>query len=195
MKIISFYNSNIPDKVVQAQKSVFEKFGYNIEQVLTNLQHPDAIDVYLDTQDWERVAIFDIDCIPLSKEALMDIEIISKAPVVYGAAQKASHVKGSEIYVSPAFIVFNRETFERLGKPSFVPKRSDVGSEITYVANELKVPVVYIYPSHVQVPKWELRPGEKFGLGTTYGNKIYHAFESRMNNGNMFIEKCCEVLK
>lgn len=46
---------------------------------------------------------------------------------------------------------------------------------------------------YVETPMWDLDDGIKFGYGTTYNN-IYHSFESRFNNVDMFINKCNEVL-
>ena len=51
-----------------------------------------------------------------------------------------------------------------------------------------------MYPSSVEVPMWDLEDGVKFGYGTTYENNIYHSFESRFHNINMFTNKCDEVL-
>lgn len=198
MKFVSFYNSNISYKVVDAQRAVFEKFGCEIEQILTTLQHPQAIDDYLLNKEWSQIAIFDIDCIPLNKKIFKFIRFCTQYPVIFGAAQRASHIPNSIIYVSPAFICFNKDTYEKLGKPSFNPTiRGDVGAEITYKANEMRFTVDYLWPSSVQEPKWPLRENELFGLGTTYDNSIYHAFESRMNHNstNMFLKKCEHILR
>jgi hypothetical protein len=52
-----------------------------------------------------------------------------------------------------------------------------------------------MYPTSVEEKKWILTENEKFGIGTNYENRIYHAFESRFNNTNNFINKCKEILK
>ena len=162
-------------------------------QIETQLQHGEAIDDWLQNNEWDTVAIFDIDCIPLAtieeaiKYALLDH--------IYGAAQHANHIRNSIIYASPAFIVLSKETYEKLYKPSFkATNKGDVGAEITIHAHRFGVPVKLIWPTHVENPKWDLGRESCFGHGTTYDNKIYHAFESRMGNDKIFVRKCKEVL-
>lgn len=165
-----------------------------LQQIETKLQHAQAIDEWLLNNDWDTVAIFDIDCIPLRgiEEAIK----YANLDHVYGAAQHANHILKSPIYASPAFIVFSKETYERLGKPSFeASEKGDVGASITFSARENDVPVKLIWPTHVEVPKWDLGKDSCFGHGTTYEDKVYHAFESRMGNDKIFVRKCKEVLK
>lgn len=162
-------------------------------QIETKLQHGQAIDDWLFHSDYATVAIFDIDCIALGQitEALAYANLNN----IYGAAQQANHIKGSGIYASPAFIVFSKETYDALGCPSFMhTDHGDVGSEITYIAEKNNIPVKLIWPTHVQVPKWDLGKESCFGYGTTYEDKVYHAFEARMGNDKIFVRKCKEVL-
>lgn len=198
-RIISFHNGNIPQDVLQAQKKVFDKFELNLEQIETTLQHPDAIDHFLATEQWDVVAIFDVDSIPLIPGYVeSEIEFVLHNKYLSGAVQHASHIPDSIDYVSPAFCVLSKEIFERLGKPSFAPTyRGDVGAELTYKAKENNVFTYMLPVTHVVKPMWPLVNGKMFGIGTTYGDVIYHAFESRMNTEarNLFIEKCDEVLR
>lgn len=188
MKIVSFHNGNIDPEVIKYQRLVFEHFGYEIEQVETNLPHGEAIDEYL-KKPFKQIAIFDIDCIPLTFE-WMDVF----AGKFAGAAQQANHIN-KEIYISPAFICFTQGIYKSLGKPSFAPDEfGDVGYKVTEAANRKDIPYGLIWPTHVEVPKWDLGKNSCFGLGTTYSDMIYHAFESRMGNGGMFVRKCKEVL-
>lgn len=191
---ISFHNGNLNPDIAIFQKKVFEKFDIDLVQIETKLQHDEAIDHWLTNNHFDTIAIFDVDCIPLTgidegiKYALLDH--------VYGAAQQANHIRNSPIYASPAFICFSRETYEKIGRPSFKANtKGDVGIDITLSAKEYNVPIKLLWPIHVQVPKWDLGKDSCFGLGTNYENRIYHAFESRMGNGKMFIEKCKEILK
>jgi hypothetical protein len=72
----------------------------------------------------------------------------------------------------------------------------DVGGLLTMVGkfqNEVKFK--FWYPTHVEQEKWDLYPDKKFGYGTTYDNRVYHAFESRLSSAqNSFIKKCKEIL-
>jgi hypothetical protein len=51
-----------------------------------------------------------------------------------------------------------------------------------------------MWPSSVEEEKWILKDDQKFGRGTTYGDRVYHAFESRMGNVSLFVNKCKEIL-
>lgn len=195
-RIISFHNGNIPAEVLEAQKCVFDFFGLQLEQVETALQHPDAIDYWMQTERWDVMVLFDIDCIPLKRNTIELGIGLSKYAVV-GAAQHASHIPNSADYVSPAFMVLRREIWELLGRPSFAPtNRADVGGEVSIAAyDHPDVVVLMSYPISVEQPMWKFDDGSMFGIGTNYGN-VYHAFESRMNEDarNKFIQKCREVV-
>lgn len=193
--IVSFHNGNLHPDIVRYQKRVFDYFRLPLLQVETNLKHPDAIDHWLNNNEWENVTIFDIDCIPLEPEAILFAYMHAKNGMIYGAAQQANHISDSGIYASPAFITFSRETWEKMNKPSFrATEFGDVGHELTMYAPIHNVQVELIWPAHVEVPKWVLGKSSQFGLGTTYQNGIFHAFESRMGNNDIFVNKCKEVL-
>lgn len=197
-RIISFHNGNLNPDLLLHQKMVFDKFGIPLEQIETGLFHSDAIDHFIANQEWDTLVLFDADCIPLVPDAVnMAIDIVTKNNKVFGASQKASHIQNSKIYVAPCFMAFTKETFELLDCPSFIAtSRGDVAEEITYACREYRINFQLLYPTKVEVPLWELVNGVKFGYGTTYGNLVYHAFESNANHGSTqrFIDKCKEVL-
>lgn len=191
MKAISFYNSNIDLRVIEYQKKVFDHFGIEVEQVLTGMTHPDAIDFYLKTASWEEVALFDIDCIPLVQNILEIARMAVQNDVIYGAAQNANHLQ-DYIYCSPAFMCFTRSAWTGAGKPSFREvDKYDVGGYFSSLREKL-----LLYPTKVEAPIWRLTDTKMFGHGTIYDGLVYHAFESRCNHEStsMFIEKCKEVI-
>lgn len=197
-KSVSFYRNNINTLLVQKQKEVFDKFGIDHTQVLTDKDHNVAIDLYLMSEEWDTVFLFDIDCIPL-KEKIFEyaLDKIKDGNTLFGAAQMANHIPNSLIYVSPAFMVLTRSVYEKLGRPSFKEThRGDVGAELTYLSYKYKVHVDVLYPTHAEVPIWNLNDVTKFGHGTNYEDMVYHAFESRFGNTvSRFITKCDELLK
>jgi len=198
--IATFYNHRIKEEIVKSQKSIFDLYNQKISQIFLNdwPGHGKAVDNYLNnlSEDWEYFMLFDIDCIPLDKYIIPEtIEWVKNNVGIFSVAQKASHIPNSIVYASPAFISFSRETYNLLGKPSFLPtSRSDCGAELTYIANEKGIQVKLMYPTKVEVPKWELNDKKMFGYGTNYENRIYHSFESRFNRNNLFINKCNEIL-
>lgn len=150
----------------------------------------------------EEYTIFlDIDCIPLSPVSFTHF-FDSRWPItsgsLMGAAQRASHIRNNNhIYVGPFCMAFKNSVYRELGSPSFMESyRGDVGEEITYRWQEKNHPVVYIYPSDVEQPLWDLIPGVQFGIGTTYENLFYHAFCIRAGGEPQirFTRKCQEVV-
>lgn len=197
MITVSFHNGNVSGDLVRAQKAVFEHFGYKDHlQIHTDLPHGMAIDEWLNTRHWDHVAIFDIDCVPLSGEIFEILESRKDTEGLYGIAQSANHLASQE-YVGPPFISFNRQTWEKMGRASFRETQfEDVGGYFTRVATMEGIEKVMLMPSHCEEPKWKLPDGTPFGLGTTYEGQIYHAFESRFQHGSTsrFIEKCKEII-
>jgi hypothetical protein len=82
--------------------------------------------------------------------------------------------------------------------PSFEStNRGDVAEEITYKCQENGVNVYVIWPSHVVQPKWDLINDIKFGIGTTYSEKVYHQYQiiHGSENERIFINKCYSLLE
>lgn len=203
MIAISFYNSNINPEIVEHQKKVFDFFGIELIQYKygEDHRHGFAIDWWLhnmwDKYQFEDLAIFDIDCIPLHKDVLARAEAIVSEGYLYGAAQRANHIKGSDVYCSPAFFCFTKEQYERANRPTFQETTwHDVGGFATNEFVRTKSAARLLWPTHVEVPMWDLTERTKFGYGTTYQDTVYHAFESRFNHDstNRFIEKCKSII-
>lgn len=197
--IVSFYNDNVKQEVVAAQKKVFSHLNVSLNQIKYGDEsgsygHGLAIDEYLKTSKEEVELICDIDCVPTDRQVIFNALNISYNNIgIYSVAQRASHIKDSPLYASPAFISFSRDTYNLLGCPSFKPTvRGDTGSELTYAAREKGVEVRLLYPTSCDVPIWDLDGWYKFGFGTTYGNKIYHCFNARFEH-ERFIKKCNEI--
>lgn len=197
-RIVTFHNGNLNPDLLTHQKMVFDKFGIALEQILTTLPHPEAIDHFLNSEQWDALVLFDADCIPLHATVVSDaLNKVKHGHKVFGASQKASHIPGSKIYLSPCFMVMMRKTFEHIGKPSFkATDRGDVSEEISYGCRAEAIAMELLYPTHVEVPLWPLVDDIKFGYGTTYGDLVYHAFESNANHGSTqrFIDKCKHIL-
>lgn len=198
-RIVSFHNGNLNPELLKHQDLVFKKFGYPLEQIETKLSHPEAIDHFMATEEWDIMVLFDADCIPLNNAVIQyGINAVKNNDTIFGASQKASHIPGSILYVSPCFMVLTRVVWEMIGKPSFkATERCDVAGEITHAAKDHRIDCRMLYPTKVEKEMWQLLGNMMFGYGTTYGtNNVYHAFESNANHHSTsrFIEKCREVL-
>ena len=70
MRIVTFYNEIIKKELLEKQKQVFNKFGYNLEQIYVNnwISHGHAVDEFLNNinNSNEIIVLFDVDAIPLN---------------------------------------------------------------------------------------------------------------------------------
>lgn len=196
---VTFYNDKIDDQIVQYQKKVFDHFGLKINQINSPTWpgHGHLVDEYIKSlnDNWDVFVLFDIDSIPLDNKIIDEgIEWAKNNLGLFSVAQR--HYRKSEVvYASPAFLIFSKKTYDTIDRASFVEtRRSDVAGELTHKCIEKKLQVKLMWPSSVEEEKWILKDDQKFGRGTTYENRIYHAFESRMNNVSSFVNKCKEIL-
>ena len=185
-KIVSFYHQNLNPEIVRLQKEVFNKLNINVEQVSFLGTHGQAIKDYLESNDWDSITIFDVDCVPLKSDVVdKAIEIIDDE-TIYGNAQ----VSNSIPYAAPSFLSFTKNLWETSSYKSF-----DGGyygsleadcAEIFVRENENRgKKVVLSYPTKVEVPQWIYEGNEKYpsftyGNGTFFDNNTYHNFQIRL---------------
>lgn len=199
--IITFYNEKINPIIVESQRKVFEHFGLTIHQIKPDVWrgHGGSIDHFIQNHKkrWDYILLLDIDCIPLDKDIVPEtIEWIMNNDGLFSVAQKASHIPNSIVYASPAYLGFSRKTYDLLGRPTFgCTDRSDCAGELTYISHEKDLEVKLLYPTEVEIPRWDLDGNIKFGTGTNYENRVYHYFESRKNRQQNFIDKCKTIIE
>lgn len=181
-RVITFHNGNLDPELLSHQMAVFDKFQIPLEQIKTSYSHPAAIDHFIDKEDWDQIILFDADCIPINNKAIpIAVETIKNNHKIFAASQKASHIPDSKIYAAPCFMAFTKKTYQHIGEPSFhATHRGDVAEEITYSCRAHQIAVELLYPTHVEVPMWDLTDKIRFGFGTTYADLVYHAFESQI---------------
>lgn len=182
--IHSLYWDNVDSRVVEAQKNVFLKFGYTINQhKIHGKDHGEWIDdIFSSAGASEILLIVDIDCIPLSARAMSDAIAAARAGKVFGCAQSANHIDSSFIYAGPMFLALSGEVLEKLpGLSMQATDEFDVGGRLTYEAIKVGIDVELVYPSEVAVPKWLLGNRGVFGAFTVYESNYLHLFESRSN--------------
>ena len=204
MIIASCYYDDMNRDVVNAQKSVILPMIENTDIGFIHYRTTDHAQGMTEltrklSKDYpdESVLWLDIDCVPTSKDALLNIPTFRFT----GCAQRANHIdNGGHIYVSPFCMHLPLSVYRQMGEPDFgSTKRGDVGEELTYIAESNRILFALSYPTHVVEPMWDLRDGIRFGLGTTYSNGFYHNFFSRdPKTAQMFITKCeqiCDSIK
>lgn len=201
-KIFSFYNHFVNPQVPIYQKRVFEHFGQSITQNFNNqFSHGDFLNYICQTiVDIDYIIIFDIDCIPTRQNwieyVLKDLE--DKRTIV-GAAQTANHInEGKNIYVSPFFFAIATSYLKELNYPDMrMSESTDAGQNLTNVILKENGNIKYWWPTRIEEEMWYLHNEKhnRFGLGTTYNDMIYHAFFSRDDLSTRFLRKCQEVLR
>ncbi|HCY38078.1 MAG: hypothetical protein DKM50_09225 [Candidatus Margulisiibacteriota bacterium] len=192
----SFENIQLTE-VPAYQKQVFNKFGFTLNQFHGDMRHPDFMDYIMRAIDADIFIFFDIDCIPLRKDAIDYLlsRFLQKEGILGIEQQCNCNASVNHIYAGPACFLITKDLYEKLGRPSFTENyRSDVAEEITYICQDKGICVDVLRKTHSNGNQWQLGETGWFGNGTTYENDlVYHQFSisSQVNN---FIEKCKMVL-
>ncbi len=117
---------------------------------------------------------------------------------IAGAAQTANHLRDAKnLYVSPFFFGISTTYLKELDYPDMnMTDDMDAGQNLTEHIIKDGGKINYWWPTAIEEEQWYLHHPEhnKFGFGTTYNDRIYHAFLSRFDLSNRFIRKCKSIL-
>jgi hypothetical protein len=190
-KIVSFYSENLNPIIVDLQLKVFNKLSIPLEQVKFNGTHGSAIKEYLDNTEFDKIIMFDVDCIPLSKSVIEQAMNIIDDDTIYGNAQ----ISNSHPYAAPSFLCFTKNLYDTSTHKSFeggyYPNKKEEMveadcSEIFVKENERRgKKVILSYPTSCIVPKWSYNggygyPSFVYGNGTIFDNNTFHSFQIRL---------------
>lgn len=179
----TFYKSNIPTEMVEAQARVFAHFDIPLKQWLDDAStHCDWINrVLRDDSLGELAVIADIDAFPLSRAGYDKVVTQAQGGALAGLAQVANHKDPTRIYAAPMFMAVQRRVYTELGAPSMCrTKTADVAQPLTDLAEAAGVEVALTYPSFAVQPCWPLAHYGIYGIGSFYGdNEFFHLFEAR----------------
>lgn len=205
-KVVTFYNDLVNLNISKNQKKIFDFFEIELihytapfEIKDTRLFHPVSIDNFLRNEEYDNVLLIDVDCIPLDRYIIGDtFRWVEKNDGIFSYWQYANHIPNSKNYCGVGYMCFSHALYEKLGEPSFVHDdlKYDVGGLMTIKANEMDVDIYCLPVTSCVIPRWHLEDKKTFfGIGTTYGYRIYHLYESRIGRERMFIDKCNEVIQ
>lgn len=192
--VVSVYMSNLPRWVIDAQDQVVCRFLPRDHHVVwTQLhaqgRHGEALDAFIKSSDADIFVIFDIDAIPLSETAIPYLIHRAQHGALVGIIQRSNHIEnGRHVYVAPSVMAFSRDTYQRIGQPSFLETdRGDVGEELTYLAEAGGIEVERLRPHEVLSAKqWALDGSDEpqYGNATVYAvdaqPAFYHQFQIRL---------------
>lgn len=204
--------------VMEYQEKVFNKFKIPLNRFYHNFNYSgmgpkitQIVQALSNTIDY--FIILDIDICPL-KETFVD-EIIDKLKdkkTLYGGAQQSNHIEvnnsKNHLYASLSFFGISSELYKKLDSPSFqYNSRGDVAEEIGWRVEEKGYNLCLTFPSsfvpttieeqkQFGVPEyWQLGNGHKFGLGTTYGDLVFHAtMQALPRSTQIFVDKCKKII-
>lgn len=194
----TLYHSNIDDRIIEHQKSVFDYLDIPLEQCLSNeTSHGEWLDKAIHATDTDLLIFCDIDAFPVSRDAFDKMIAAARSGAIVGLAHVANHLDPSHLYAGPIFLAFRRDIFESLGSPSLQDSRvHDVAQILTVRAEEAQLPLQLIMPNLVLAPRWALADKGILGIGTFYGsNGFFHLFQSRYTqNIELFVAVAQDVV-
>lgn len=202
VEIHSLYWDNA-EYLVDSHKKVMNHFNIPVNyHHINGADHGSWIDMVMESSTADIVGILDIDCIPLNKDIIpKSIEYVSNTKSFIGLAQCANHIfPYSHICAAAVFYFIYRDIWLRLGKPSFKSNhRGDVSEEISYLAEENKIPYKALYPTCFEREPvegvWRLGNYGYFGIGTVFENSVYHLYQCRyQQNKDLFAKRCEDVI-
>jgi hypothetical protein len=214
-RIASFYKSDLNSEVVDLQRRIFETLEIPLEQISFEDSHSQAIDRYLENTDFESVTLFDVDCIPLSKDVVEIAKNLIDDDTIYGNAQITTYLTPPFVtfpFVAPSFISFTRNLYETSIEKSFYQTqypydsgfRTDVAEAFVKSNLDRGKKMILSYPVESRSYKWgfdgdNLYQPFKYGNGTRFDNNTYHEFEIRngeegfINYARQFLESCRDI--
>jgi hypothetical protein len=194
---------NTPSEQVQAHQKVLANFGIQVKYSFENSPHGDWMDRVMWSSEAAFVGFFDADCVPLSREKILEcLQFVSENDSFIGIAQASNHIRpSSHIYAAPAFFIISRSCWERLQKPSFRENfRSDVGQELSRTAEFFGVSYKCLYPDCYEKEPvggvWPLGNYGFYGIGTVFDGAVYHLYQGRLrSNLDLFLTRCSQIVQ
>ena len=144
---------NLDPRMVESHKAVYDHFDLPVSYTKQNIHHGTWMDTICKETPADLIMFCDADCIPLTKDAFFEaVQYCSTTGGFVGPAQASNHYGPpipSHVFASPAFFMIPKQTYDRMGSPSFasVEGRSDVAQEVSRKADELGVPYQCWYPT------------------------------------------------
>lgn len=187
-KIFSLYWDNADPEIVAAQRAVFDAMDLPIcQHRLDGMDPAEWMDWVLTRNETVDVFLFiDIDCIPLSRQAVWDGIEKASAGTLYGCEGLA----GSSSLGS-WFLFVGRKEWEQVGRPP----AATLSRSWPQLWKAAGLPVQTIASTSCGKPSYDaLGLRKPDGTGTGYGNICYHLFGAQGRDKALFIGKSQQVL-
>lgn len=216
--IVTGFNKNINIDIIFYQKEVINKLRKNIpffsyDYSGSDMLHGDVCNKLIHKLFYEyqetanSILILDVDCIPLSSEAIEWTFHQAYSGKLVGNIQRSNHYENEQhVYVAPSYLCITKETYEKAMSPTMAySNKYDCGELLTINCEKNNIPIEFCMPVqsdslNYEDKLWDLADGmPKYGIGTTFSNGrnliSYHLFCSTFNKYNhFFVNKCKEIL-
>lgn len=193
--------NNVPQEVLYNHRKIVDYFNISVNYYSENTRHGEWMDRVCAESDSDIIGFFDCDCIPLSREKILEcIEFVAKTETFIGAAQASNHIPPkTHIFAAPAFFLVSKKCWQQVNTSFLETPRSDVCEEFAYNAESKGVRYRCLYPDTFDDEPyegvWPLHNYGYYGLGTVFENTVYHLYQIRAgNNVERFVETCNKVL-
>jgi hypothetical protein len=202
ISVHSLYWNNIDEKIINSHINVTKHFDINVNYTSANIKHGFWMENIILNQNSDIFCFFDVDCVPMNRDIYdKAIQYVAEYDSFIGPAQVSNHIyPKSHIFASPAFFFITKSCYEKLNCPTFVEtNRSDVGEEVSYTAEENNKQYRCWYPTMFDSTPvegiWKLSSYGFYGIGTIFGDSIYHLYQSRFNkNVDLFEKRCSQII-
>jgi hypothetical protein len=181
--IFSLSWQNIDDRVLAAQKRVFDHFGIRLLQHrIHGFQHGEWMDWVLNQYATvEQFLFVDADAFPLNALAVHEAFERARDGYLYGNAQVSTHIDPRRMFVGPSWCSISRKSWLASGRPSArIDRYHDVAQRWAEWMPPFGVKVEMLMPTKCVKPMWKLPGDLDYGIGTTYestsGARTFHLF-------------------
>lgn len=189
-------------RMEEAQARVFRHFTLPVNRHKRRAHHGPWMDEVLRVTNADVIGFFDNDCIPLRPAVVQQtVRYVLRHKTFFGLAQASNHIgTKAHVFAAPAFFVIPKQVWLDLGSPSFAQTpRSDVAEEVSYIAEEKGLRYRAYFPTHFDAEPtegvWRLGNYGFYGVGTVFGDAVYHLYEGRKKqNVDLFVRRCEEVV-
>ncbi len=198
----TLYWDNTPAEIIDNHKKVVDYFNIPVNYYGENTRHGQWMDRVCNHSSSDIIGFFDSDCIPLSKEKIVEcVQYVAKTSTFLGIAQVSNHIlPKSHVYAAPAFFLTTKKCWESISTSFLETRRSDVGEEFCYNAENKGIRYRCLYPTSFDSEPvegvWPLGNYGYYGIGTVFDNTVFHLYQVRTgNNIEKFVDTCDKVLK
>ena len=207
-EIHTLYYKNSNPIFFEFHSKIMKKFDVPVQYTNETLNVGVWMDRVMNNSKSDIVGFIDIDCLVTNKDIINKcLSNVKKTKSMIGIALSANHIfPYTHIYIGPAFCFIDRQTWNKIGKPTFGQLKNklknifktkyDYSQNVCYQLEKNGIRYKALYPQFFDKvhKEYYLHNYGMYGIGTYYEGGVYHLFESRLNENIKLFEKRCEQI-